>query len=370
MQVTRTTTPHTFYSSPPSTPQQPQPHRRFGMHGENSSMDVHQQYSGSPVMSSPSPLTCSSYSSYVDCTRSILEMDRERRARREEAKKEQSDMSELNNCSPYHHHNQYCSSTLEDDDDNISIGSPEGVSSRNCADAVDRAEHTLGRGPFSHKRRRLCHRTIMPSTIDPRGASCVQEETTTVLRMVGSPLPPKTSFSPPAMFTECDYLYPDGMAADLAKNDSMLMPSLKDDDEEEQMGLTMTMPLLYTTTASSFDTSMTHKRKALNERNYSPFLGGGAVHGSRRSSPLHFYHAQRQQQQQQQQSSVDSPTGCSSPSSNSSSRSSVDELVCRLRPRRSITLEEEFTRQLTLMKDDTNASGTNRIVTIAMPSCV
>jgi ribosome assembly protein YihI (activator of Der GTPase) len=342
-----------FYASPPSTPQLDRC-RRFSM--SESSLDVHHSSSsGTPTISSSSSPPTSS-SSFADCTRrSILEMDRERRARREEAKKEQGAKSVL------HMSNQHLesSSTLEEEED-ISIGSPEGVpsSSTTTNGHVSQQEQSLllGRGPFSHKRRRLCHRTTMPSTIDPCGGAKLHDT-------VFMPPPPKTSYSPPAMFTECDYFYRDGFSEqDFHENASVLMPSLKDDEEDSAndafaTALTMTMPLLYTESSHN-------KRKAQHQRSNSPFLGGGAPPlGSRRSSPLHFYHAQKQQQQQQQQ--ADSPAGYSS----ASSTSSVEQLLCRLRPRRSITLEEEFTRQLTLFKDDNTPVCCTRSC-IAMPSCV
>jgi hypothetical protein len=347
------------YSSPPATPQPSSHHRRISL--ALCTRDGNNVTSYSPISSS-SPSLPSTSLSYADCTRSILEMDRDRRVRREEAKKEQGAKSLM----------LYPSSngTLkeeeeEEEEDWVSIGSPEGICSYNKTRNNYRFhlnEPVLGRGLFSHKRRRLSHhnrhRTTMASALPMHPSSSstnrLQECILCTTMMVP---PPKTSYSPPTSFAEIEYYYQID-ELEYQENESMLMPSLTDDKDLIITNFTsvMTMPLLHTDGTS-------HKRKAQHQQSNSPFLSTTTLGSRRRTSPLHFYHAQRQQQRQQQQHFLDSPAECRRTTSDSSGR--VDPLECRLQPRRSVTLEEEFTRQLNLVKDETATVGL-----FSLPFCV
>ncbi|KAL3924872.1 MAG: hypothetical protein SGILL_000781 [Bacillariaceae sp.] len=294
-------------SSPPSTPR---PH--YG--NDRNENGFH----------SPAPVKASSTSPQHNPTaRSILEMDRERRARREEAKGTilfWGNESSISN-------------------EEGSISSPEGIPSAapNLNDLVPReAEETVGRGPRSHKRRRLSLRTGGSSDFSVRSTSSTETTlvapTTSFLGLVPAP---KTSYGPPT-FAECgeyqpngdspfDYLSSptsnDGMQAN---SDSMLMPSLTDDNGDGLV--TPALPVLSTTNAFLPN----HKRKFNRNGHFNKHSPTPNV--MRRTSPLHFYHSQ-----QQKTTTTSPPKARSNP---------LEDLVCHLRPRYSMSLEEEFSRQL------------------------
>ena len=297
-------------SSSPSTPQ-PQ----YGNHRNENGF-----HSPAPVKAIASPTHL-----YAATSRSILEMDQERRARREEAKgailcwgNESSISSE----------------------EEGSIGSPEGIPSGapNSHDLASNTmeENTEGRGPRSHKRRRLSLRTGGNISFHCSSGSETLASKTSFLGIVPAP---KTSYCSP-VFAECgetryDSSYRGESPLDFlcsvssccsgntrSDHDSMLMPSLTDDNSDGLV--TPSLPLLSTKSAIL----PAHKRKFnrnghLNEHSPTPAA-------MRRTSPLHFYHSQ-----QQQKGNTTSPRV-----------NSLEDLVCHLRPRYSMSLEEEFSRQL------------------------
>jgi hypothetical protein len=343
------------FSSPPAAPQPSSRHRYsiLGTWGGNIANPPTNEHGNSTPITSSSPSPASSSASYANCTQSILEMDRERRARREEAKKEKGAKSVL----------LYPSygDTLkveEEDEDEVSIGSPEGICSYNRTKYSNRSHPTelvLGRALLNHKRRRLCHHdhywttTASASAMHPSTGN--KQQRSIQCSMIMTPTP-KTAYSPPTMFAEIEYYYEDVFnELEYQEKESMLMPSLGDDNGHVSPTVTcltsvMTMPLQSTE-------GLSHKRKTQHHQSNSPFLSATTL-GSRRTSPLHFYHSQKQQQNQQQPF-LDSSAGYCLTSSDSRSR--VDHMECRLRPRRSFTLEEEFTRQLNFVKDNDTATA-------------
>jgi hypothetical protein len=322
------TTSSIAYSSPLGT-LQPKSRHRHNSDGTRDEFDAcptrYDHVAITPItLCSPFPAP-SSYS-YADCTRSILEMDRERRTRREEARKEQQATSFMLFPSS--------SGTLqmdEGEEDRVSIGSSAGVCSSNRPrnDRSHPKEPDLGRGPIIHKRRRLCHHQhhYMTTSSDKQNESIPCS-----MMMV---LPPKTAHSPPILFADTAHCFEDDfnkLPVEHPENEMIFMPSLREDEDYRNRITTsvtdaLTMRLLYAE-------GTVQKRKVQHQQSNSPFLST-TTFGSRRTSPLHFYHAQKQQFQQQY---LESPSECSFTISDRSIR-----MECRLQSRRNVTLEEEFT---------------------------
>jgi hypothetical protein len=328
--------------SPPSTPR-PQydgsagsDSNRYGFH------------SPVPIETTSSPQQASKSVT----SRSVLEMDRERRERREKSRKEKGTVLCWGN------------DGNTNSEEEGSIASPEGIPSavpnlrevpENQPEPQDEAP--IGRGPFSHKRRRLSLRTagtsvgsdftfhtstIVAESNQQRTMSVPPPAVTAFFSMV--PPAPKTFYSPPN-FVECggfhncansrsdspfDYRSrsssSDSMRAH--RSSSMLMPSLTDDNSD-----TPAWPLLSATTA--FAAPNHHKRKLNRNGHFNEHAPAPNV--VRRTSPLHFFHSQ-------QKTTVTGEGIATSPPMRHAT--SLDELVCHLRPRRSVSLEDEFSRQL------------------------
>jgi hypothetical protein len=319
-----------LFSSPPLSPQ---PNRRISLGSAASSSKDGGSMSPCPPFFS----------------RSILEMDQERRARREEARKEQGAKSELL-WNEIHVNQNHLVQAKEDDMD--SIGSLEGVTDSTSdvpCSANNTNQSSIDRGAFSHKRRRLCHYRTMDN---PNGST----ETVLTLSLPG----PKTTYSPP-VFSECGYFCPDALTNHYRH--SMLMSLLT-----EGMATPASMAVfdtvaneserLSTTTSTMMMTIVSHFLHHPHKRKQAPDLHNHSYNNNKsviRASPLHLYHAQQRLQTAAAASSCSaepSPTrSCSVSNSNSPQshlHSILDPLVCHLKPRRSVGLEENFNLQLSL----------------------